>query len=61
MRKDYEACPFCGKRDAACKHSPRWGYFVACACKATGTPACSTVGAWDNWNRRPEPEQGRRL
>lgn len=59
MAEDYEACPFCGKRDARCKHSPRWGYFVACSCNATGTPAGNTKGAWDKWNARPEPMQGR--
>jgi hypothetical protein len=59
--RDYEACPFCGKKNAQCKHSPRWGYFVACVCKATGTPSDSTQGAWDNWNRRVPPEQGRLL
>ena len=59
--RDYEACPFCGRRDAVCKHSPRWGYFVACKCKATGTPAGSESGAWKNWDKRSEPIQERMI
>lgn len=58
-RDQYEHCPFCGKNDATVKHSPRWGWFVACACKATGTPAGSKEGAIANWNRRAEPAQER--
>lgn len=61
MRRDYEACPFCGQRNAQVKSSPRWGWFVACACNATGTPAGSAQGAWAKWNARAEPEQGRLL
>lgn len=52
-----KACPFCGKRDAQVKHSPRWGWFVSCRCAAVGPSAGSKQGAIDAWNRRPEPEQ----
>lgn len=61
MKRDYEPCPFCGKRKAQVKQSRNWGWFVACQCNATGTPAGSKEGAIANWNRRPLPEQERLL
>ena len=57
-----EACPFCGRVGAQeVSHSPRWGYFVRCACHAVGPSSGSRQGAIDRWNERPEPVQGRLL
>ena len=61
MSDRYEACPFCGKRDAQVKHSRNWGYFVSCSCTAVGPGRGSRQGAIDAWNNRPEPVQGRLL
>lgn len=60
-RIDYEACPFCGRRDAEVKHSPRWGYFVSCSCTAVGPGKASRDGAIEAWNHREAPIQGRLL
>ena len=56
---ELSACPFCGKRRAQVKHSPRWGYFVSCACTAVGPGRNTKDGAASAWNERVEPVQGR--
>ena len=58
---ELESCPFCGKQRAQVKHSPKWGYFVACQCTAVGPGKSSKKGAVDAWNTRIEPIQGRLL
>lgn len=56
-----DACPFCGRQAAQIKHSPRWGWFVSCACTAVGPGKDSKEGAVKAWNTRVEPIQGRLL
>lgn len=61
MKDRFEACPFCGKRDAVVKSSRNWGYFVSCKCTAVGPGRNTKDGAIAAWNTRVEPIQGRLL
>ena len=59
-KRDYEPCPWCGRRDMELRHSLQWGCFVRCPhCNAVGPNKNTPEGAKAAWDRRAEPLQGR--
>lgn len=54
VRPDDEACPFCGSRRLRIKPVWKTWWFVACECKAAGSPGRTLEDAWANWNHRAE-------